>query len=115
MSSTSTRAQGPLPLVIGVTGHRDLRPEDLDTLRARVDEIFAQLEETCPHTPLILLSSLAEGADRLVARVALEHGARLIAPLPLRRELYEADFPETVGEFRTLYERADPGFELAPT
>jgi hypothetical protein len=35
---------------------------------------------------------LAEGADRLVARVALAQGARLIAPLPMPREEYARDF-----------------------
>jgi hypothetical protein len=58
---------GPLPLVIGVTGHRDLRSEDRETLAGRLREIIAELRVRYPHTPLILLSPLAEGADRLAA------------------------------------------------
>jgi 16S rRNA U1498 N3-methylase RsmE len=45
-----------------------------------------------PHTPLILLSALVEGADRLVARVALELGVHFIVPLPMPRDIYETDW-----------------------
>jgi hypothetical protein len=85
-----------LPLVIGVTGHRDLREEDVARLEAEVAGIIARLRreylEDDAETPIIVLSALAEGADRLVARVALAQGARLIAPLPLPREEYRRDF-----------------------
>jgi hypothetical protein len=85
-----------LPLVIGVTGHRDLREEDVPRLEAEVAAIIARLRhdylEDDGETPIIVLSALAEGADRLVARVALAQGARLIAPLPLPREEYRRDF-----------------------
>src|SRR5262249_24623274 len=50
------------------------------------------------ETPLIVLSSLAEGADRLVARVALAHGARLVAPLPMPVEEYRRDFEPGLKE-----------------
>jgi len=83
---------GPLPLVIGVTGHRDLRPQDGQILEAEVTRIFVWLQNEYSHTPFILLSPLAEGADRLVARVALQRGVRLIVPLPLPKELYVEDF-----------------------
>src|SRR5438445_7431315 len=99
---------GPLPLVIGVTGHRDLRPTDHTELEEKVRSFFKQIREKYPHTPLTLLSPLAEGADRLVARVALKLGSRLIVPLPMRRELYERDFTTAASraEFRELLESA---------
>jgi hypothetical protein len=86
----------PVSLVIGVTGHRDLRDQDIAALEAAVDGIFRRLEadyrtERGP-TPIILLSSLAEGADQLVARVAREHGAQLIAPMPMPIAEYRRDF-----------------------
>ena len=81
-----------LPLVIGVTGHRDLRVQDIPELEAAVRNVLAELHAMCPKTPLVLLSPLAEGADRLVARVALADGATLVAPLPLARAEYEKDF-----------------------
>jgi len=65
---------GPLPLVIGITGHRALRPVDRAGLEAWVRAVFEDLRKRYPATPLVLLSPLAEGADRLATRVALEGG-----------------------------------------
>jgi len=85
-----------LPLVIGVTGHRDLRDQDVPTLEREIAAIIERLRHDYLHgdgeTPIIVLSSLAEGADRLVARVALAHGARLIAPMPMPIDEYRRDF-----------------------
>jgi hypothetical protein len=85
-----------LPLVIGVTGHRDLRDQDVQTLEREIAAIIERLRHDYlrgnAETPIIVLSSLAEGADRLVARVALAHGARLVAPMPMPIEEYRRDF-----------------------
>src|SRR5258708_33337463 len=83
-------------LVIGITGHRDIREEDREQLKNSIHNVLTELRHRYPCTPFILLSPLAEGADRLVAEVALrpEIGARLIAPLPMRQDMYAADFNE---------------------
>ncbi len=106
----------PLPLVVGVTGHRDLREEDLEGLRARVREVLRELQVAGPSTPLVVLSPLAEGADRLVAEVALEEGATLIAPLPLPVAEYERDFRAdgSLAEFQRLLGRAERVFVVGP-
>ncbi len=83
-----------IPLVVGVTSHRDISPVEIEPIRQRVREFFAQLRHAFPDLPLVLLSSLAEGGDQLVAREALACGARLIAPLPLPRDLYLDDFED---------------------
>jgi hypothetical protein len=76
---------------IGVTGHRKLA--DVAAIEAGVDAALAAIEARFPKEPLRILSSLAEGADRLVARrVLLRPGARLVAVLPLPRLDYMADF-----------------------
>jgi hypothetical protein len=105
---------GPLPLVLGVTGHRDLRAEDVPQLEATIGRVFQELHAKFPHTPLLLLSGLAEGADRLAAHVALECGARLVAPLPMPRAEYEKDFAtaESRAEFAQLLGRAEEVIEL---
>src|ERR1044071_9599038 len=105
---------GRVPLVIGVTGHRDLRPEDHAPLSKAVGEFFSQLIKDYPHTPLILLSSLAEGADRLVAEVALQMGVQLIVPLPMKQAEYEKDFsaPGSLAQFQQLIHRAEKCLEL---
>lgn len=80
------------PLVVGITAHRNLVPGELDLLRQRVRELFTQLKRDFPHSPLTVLSPLAEGGDRLVAEEGLKLGAELIVPLPFARELYATDF-----------------------
>src|SRR5258708_37592906 len=81
-----------LPLVIGFTGHREFRTEDIQFIEQKVREVFSGLREKYPSTPLILLTSLAEGADRIAAHIAIEAGIALIAPLPLRPAVYQTDF-----------------------
>lgn len=85
-----------LPLIVGVTGHRDLRAADIPALEQNVREVFARIREDYlegdADTPLVVMSSLAEGADQLVAGVALESGAALVAPLPMPADEYRRDF-----------------------
>src|SRR5260370_4730134 len=99
------------PLVIGVTGHRDLREEDREHLKNSVRKVFTELRKQYPSTPFVLLSPLAEGADRLVAEVALgENDTWLIAPLPMPNDMYEAHFehPTSLAEFNRILSRSDP-------
>jgi hypothetical protein len=106
-------SHGPLPIVIGITGHRDLRDEDLPRLENLLRTELDGLQKEYPSTSLIVLSALADGADRLGARVAIELGLRLIVPLPVPKDLYEMDFDtELVEEFRNLLARAEHSFEL---
>ncbi len=106
------------PLTIGVTGHRDLRDADLEHLERKVAQVFSRLRKQYPCTPLVVLSALAEGADRLVARIALrpEFGAKLLVPLPMPRILYALDFeaPGSLAEFDDLAAQADQCFEISP-
>ena len=39
-----------IPLIIGVTGHLNLRAEDLDVLRDTVKQELAKILNRCPHT-----------------------------------------------------------------
>lgn len=100
----ASAADGRVPIVFGVTGHRALRAADEATITARLRALFARIRKEAPSSPMVLLSSLAEGADRLVARVALDEGLGLIAVLPLDQESYESDFtaPRSRDAFREL-------------
>lgn len=111
-----------VPLVIGVTSHRNLAPVEVEPIRQRIAEFFAQLKRDFPGMPLVMLSALAEGGDQLAAREALAAGARLIAPLPLLPQIYSDDFVDdaTRAEFVQLCQRSDvlqmpllPGSSLA--
>ena len=103
-----------IPLVIGVTGHRNLHPDEIPKIRAKIKEIFDFLKGKYPNTPLLLISPLAEGADRLVAQVAVEENIRFIVPFPLPKEEYCRDFKtkECQKEFDDLLSKASTVFEL---
>ena len=96
--------KGPLPFVISVTGHRDLVVEDIPLVKEMVKAKLTELIEKFPTTPIVLLTGLAEGADRLVAHLALDLSIGIIAVLPMATAEYEKDFEssESIKEFRLL-------------
>jgi hypothetical protein len=94
-----------------VVGHRNL-PEPLPELRRVVRGLLTSFSQKYPSTRMVLLSSLAEGADRLVASEALALGFSLVVPLPMPLEEYENDFAtaQSLAEFRSLLARAESWF-----
>lgn len=111
---TGRAEQTGLPVLIGVAGHRDLRDGDLPTLEGLVSGVLRELLDAYRHTSCVILSPLAEGADRLVARVGLRLGMRLVAVLPMPRALYEEEFSraESKREFEGLLTQAESCVEL---
>ena len=97
-----------LPLVVGITGHRDLLAEDLPFLKEALRGKLKKLQDDYPNSPVLVLCALAEGADRLAAEVALELGCRLGAVLPMPEAEYQRDFEaeESCREFASLVSRA---------
>ncbi|NIP17196.1 MAG: hypothetical protein GWM87_02835 [Xanthomonadales bacterium] len=91
-------------ITVGVTGHRDLVTEELPALRELVRGFFADLDAEFPGLDLQLVSPLAEGADQLVAEVAVDMGIPLIVPMPMQQSEYEKDFGSRAGleNFRRL-------------
>ncbi|MFB6259993.1 MAG: hypothetical protein ABEJ96_02700, partial [Thiohalorhabdaceae bacterium] len=80
-----------------------------DQLWETLSGVMRYWRRRLPNTPIWLLSPLAEGADQLAAEVLLTFrkadpdGFRLIAPLPMARAEYEADFSaEGLARFREL-------------
>ena len=59
-----------IPIVVGVTGHRAIREQDCPAIREAVRTELEKLRTLCPNSPLVMLSSLAEGADLLCADAA---------------------------------------------
>lgn len=96
------------PLVIGVTGHRDLRADEIPAIRQRVRKLMQDLTVRYPQRRLRILSPLAEGADRLVAEEALQLDMEIRVILPMPRHLYYTDFSseQSIVEFNALYRRA---------
>ena len=77
-----------IPLIFGVTGHRDLRPEDREKHIKAIKNIFTKYNNEYPNTPLILISALADGADMLVASVACEMDIELHVLIPYNQGDY---------------------------
>ena len=111
--STSTQTKTPqelfgeksltFPLVISFVGHRDLREEDIPSLKKKTQEMleflvsdWRDLHGNHPDTPPIyLLCGMAVGADQLVAKTIYEMNnpsLRVISVIPMARNVYEKEF-----------------------
>ena len=123
----------PVRLQVGVTGHRlgpKLPQESVAPIRATVDRIVAAIASAARDVvdkrdgemidrklELVVVSALAEGADRIVANAGLDAGYLLEAVLPFAREEYARDFETEASrkEFDGLLRRAASVFELDGT
>lgn len=110
-------------LRVGVTGHRSIASvgAGVGPLQDRVRSVFAYLWQTVVDSApmgsrpvLVVVSPLAEGADRLVAHEAIANGFPLYCPLPFDRDVFERDFatPASRAEYRDLLARAAAVEEL---
>jgi hypothetical protein len=87
-------------ITLGITGHRYLA--EMDKIMAGVEQAVKRIRKTFPDSNFRVLSSLAEGADRILAkRLLLIPNASLWVPLPLPEEDYLKDFetPASKEEF----------------
>ena len=88
---------------VGVSGHRDLLHLEKASYQQQVKERLAQIVEENPDKEVIVLSPLADGADRLVVYAAKELGLRYEVVLPMSKSLYEQDFDNaSIHEFYNL-------------
>lgn len=95
-----------VPLIIGVTGHRDLLESERAAIEAAVVEFTSYLTERYPNLPLLFLSGIAEGADTLVANIATRMGCQQINVLPMPAADYRKDFsPQGVTELDEILGR----------
>jgi hypothetical protein len=106
-----------VPLVVAVTGHRDLVPGEIPRIRERVRTFLRELRNTYEDRGVAVMTALAEGADRLVAEEAIGLGMPMTVVLPMSRELYAQDFQtaESRTEFERLCAAAVDVFELPLT
>jgi len=103
-------------LNIGVTGHRlnRISQRQLDRLTPQVQPLLVQIAVAARLRGLTLLSGLAEGADRHLARLALNAGYALHAVLPFVRDTYVRDFSSAASrtQFDELLALAESVTEL---
>lgn len=108
-----------IPLVIGMSGHLDIPKESIKYIEFKVIAIFDNLIKKYPKTPLVLLSPLADGADRIVANIILEEykdKVSVFVPLPMDIDVYKDTFgkgatlltpKESKAEFDELLEKVN--------
>ncbi len=99
-----------IPIVLGVVGHIDPAPDAKNTLESSLRWVFELMRSRYKNSPIEVLSSLAEGADQIVADVALEMGCSVRVPLPFPSEVYahSSSFrsPESRAHFLSLLDDA---------
>ena len=61
--------KGKIPVVVGVTGHRDIDGTDREELKREVKAALGDVRAACVRahgeqsTPIIMLNAIAQGAD----------------------------------------------------
>ena len=97
-----------IPIVFGVTGHRDLSQVDEAKLKESVKSELQNYKDKYQDTQLILRSALAEGADILVSEVAEELNIVLHVVLPYEEKKYLESFEksENKEKFKSLKKHA---------
>jgi len=89
---------------VGVSGHRDIDGCDKEIYMSHIKAVLLRLCRDHPGYEIILVTPLAEGADRLVVYVAQEMGMRYEVWLPMPLEMYVQDFDdESLDEFMQLF------------
>ncbi len=103
MNETAAVVDVRVPLMIGGIGHRDLVSTEVAMLGERVRDFLGSLQQKYPDLRVTVLTSLADGADRLVADAAKSLAMPVVYVLPMPSELYERDFDAaSLDEYREL-------------
>jgi hypothetical protein len=97
----------PEPTKYAISGHRRLGQRAMANLKCK--NFFA-----ASGPPSVLLSGLAEGADQLVAEIALDSSWQVQAILPMHLSEYEKDFtaPTALAQFHALLARCHRIIEI---
>jgi len=111
-----------IPIMLGVTGHRNVVKSQYPEIKDLVTRFIKErVFEKYPSSPVKLLTPLADGADRLVAEIAIECGIPIIVPLPMPADVYLTTFAgadgspereESAAQFNRLLAAAESSFVL---
>ena len=90
-----------IPLIISVAGHTDIDASDIPYIEECLDNLLSELKtkdengNAFTNEDIILMSALAEGSDRIVARWAMRNGIHVGPVLPIDNEAFENSFSGT--------------------
>ena len=106
--------QRRVPVFIGVTGHREFRGSDdrnspdMKALRSKVAQVLTELRRKYDSTEFVILTALAQGADQVVAEVAVELEMRFAAvlPMPFDKYINRRTYDSSTGELRDDFDHA---------
>ena len=85
----------------------------MPSITQSIKDFFTETQKAHRDSEITVLSSLAEGADMLCAKLALDMGFRLVVPLPICASEYRKDFMGTAAhEFDCLMSMADEVFTV---
>ena len=76
--------EGKIPVIVGVTGHRNIAAEDRDELKKQITAALGEIKRACTpdkgeDTPVVMLNAFAQGADMLCAEAAFDMGIDVYA------------------------------------
>lgn len=93
MSEVSPHA---IPITVGVIGHRDIPVSQQDSVLEAIRSVVLAYRECFPESGVVVLTSLAQGADQLAVEACSGMGGvRILAALPMPEDEYLLDFTNT--------------------
>jgi len=104
------------PFVVGLIGHRELSQVELPSLQQAFDNYISKLLETLKHTPILILTSMAEGSDRLAHKSRFRDQIKICSVLPFNKEEYAKDFRGTQNraEYQATLDDSDYVITFSP-
>ena len=128
MASTSSLQPVTVPILVGVTGKRKVRLDELgvseDLVRDKLRSAFSLLQELAPDSPKMLLCGMADGVDEIAAKLVIEavdeqnpgefRNWSIVGLLPMPEKAFSDDFEPGQWWYRKLPEKQQNLIRLMP-
>ena len=98
-----------IPLIVGLIGHRKIRPSELERVQREFDLAIERLLSKFKYTELVILTSLADGADRVAHSSQHRDRLKIVGVLPFGIDDYRRDFTsiESQRDFDSIVNQCD--------
>lgn len=84
-----------IPIIVGVTGHRDVLQSEVPNMKIQFQEFLKQLSCEYKDSEIIVATGLARGCDTYAVEAAIEKSYKYIGVLPMPKSEYEKDFTDS--------------------